>query len=508
MSGATVEEASQVAEFFSGRSVFLTGITGFLGKVLLEKMLRSCPDIGTVFVIIREKRGSNCKDRLNKILNERLFEKLRADKPDAFKKIVVVPGDMVQPQMGMSNIDRERIINEVSVVIHGAASVRFDEPLKVAVRSNLLATKMLLDLCKEMKSLKVYVHVSTAYCNCNVKDVEEKVYPAPLDPAHLLDMVEWMDESLLESLTPKLLQGRPNTYTFTKAMAEVLVQEAASSFPVAIVRPSIITGAWREPVVGWVDNYNGPTGLLVALGTGLLKSVYCDLSLVTDMIPVDVVSDSVLAAAWYTGTNRPEKVRVYNVATGTDNPLSWHKFMVNVINIPFDYPSSIIVRYPSPAYTNIKMMHNLRLFAFHYLPAHALDLVLKAVGKKPCLSRLYERIKGSLDAYEYFTTQEWNFETDNVRALYSELNSTDKKTYNIDVTQIDWSTYLVSYCLGIRQFVIKEDLSTVPAGKRHVTKLYWLSKAGNAICLFGAWQLLKAINWDPVDMAMTVGGFF
>ncbi|EEC15481.1 male sterility domain-containing protein, putative, partial [Ixodes scapularis] len=70
MSGHKLEETTDIAEFFAGKSVFLTGITGFLGKVLLEKMLRSCPDIGNIFVLIREKKGQKGRDRLKQILNE------------------------------------------------------------------------------------------------------------------------------------------------------------------------------------------------------------------------------------------------------------------------------------------------------------------------------------------------------------------------------------------------------------------------------------------------------
>lgn len=58
----------------------------------------------------------------------------------------------------------------------------------------------------------------------------------------------WMDDALLEeSLKPKLTEGRPNVYTYTKAVAEELVLEAANTMPVAIVRPSIITASWKEP---------------------------------------------------------------------------------------------------------------------------------------------------------------------------------------------------------------------------------------------------------------------
>ena len=71
---------------------------------------------------------------------------------------------------------------------------------------------------------------------------------------------------MIEAITPALLGGLPNTYTLSKQLGEqVLLEEGAPWLPVAIVRPSIVTAAWREPLPGWVDNYNGPSGLYVAV---------------------------------------------------------------------------------------------------------------------------------------------------------------------------------------------------------------------------------------------------
>lgn len=210
-------------------------------------MLRSCPDIAKIYVLVREKKGQKSKDRLNKITSEKLFEILQRDRPEVFNKVVVVAGDLSLPNMGISNADMERMIRDVSVVIHGAASVRFDEPLKVAVDSNVRATKRVLDFCYELQNLKVYVHVSTTYCQCQQKELREEVTPALISPSRLLDITEWMDDAMLAALEPSLFDGRPNSYTFTKAVAEVLVQEHASSLPVVILRPSIITATAKEP---------------------------------------------------------------------------------------------------------------------------------------------------------------------------------------------------------------------------------------------------------------------
>ena len=56
-----------------------------------------------------------------------------------------------------------------------------------------------------------------------------------------------MDDDLFDRLTKKLIGKMPNTYTFTKQLAETLVKEEAGNLPVAIIRPSIITAAWEEP---------------------------------------------------------------------------------------------------------------------------------------------------------------------------------------------------------------------------------------------------------------------
>ena len=58
----------------------------------------------------------------------------------------------------------------------------------------------------------------------------------------------------------RLVGQCPNTYTYTKALAEQLLERECVVIPLAIVRPSIVTAAEHEPLPGWVDNLNGPTG--------------------------------------------------------------------------------------------------------------------------------------------------------------------------------------------------------------------------------------------------------
>ena len=57
----------------------------------------------------------------------------------------------------------------------------------------------------------------------------------------------WMSEDVMDTLTPNLIRPRPNTYTYTKALAEHLLLEERGDTPVAIVRPSIVGASWKEP---------------------------------------------------------------------------------------------------------------------------------------------------------------------------------------------------------------------------------------------------------------------
>ena len=57
-----------------------------------------------------------------------------------------------------------------------------------------------------------------------------------------------MDDSMMDSVTGGLIGDKPNTYTYTKQLAETLLMEEAQGLPVAILRPSIVTAAWREPL--------------------------------------------------------------------------------------------------------------------------------------------------------------------------------------------------------------------------------------------------------------------
>lgn len=56
-----------------------------------------------------------------------------------------------------------------------------------------------------------------------------------------------MDDGIVRDITPRLIGDRPNTYTYTKALAEFVVQQEQDKLNIAIIRPSIVGASWQEP---------------------------------------------------------------------------------------------------------------------------------------------------------------------------------------------------------------------------------------------------------------------
>lgn len=65
-------EESSIAEFYKGRTVFITGATGFMGKVLVEKLLRSCPGVDQLYLLMRPSKGKDVSSRLQEFIDNQV----------------------------------------------------------------------------------------------------------------------------------------------------------------------------------------------------------------------------------------------------------------------------------------------------------------------------------------------------------------------------------------------------------------------------------------------------
>lgn len=148
--------------------------------------------------------------------------------------------------------------------------------------------------------------------------VEEHIYPPKADWKTAIKIAEQVDADTINTLTQKYTNAEPNTYTFTKGLAEQVVYEYRNRLPVIIYRPSIVISSLDEPMPGWIDNFNGPTGLLIACGLGLLRTSYADPNTVSDFTPVDISIKAMIIAAWKRAVfplDEPGNIPVYNCST-------------------------------------------------------------------------------------------------------------------------------------------------------------------------------------------------
>ncbi|XP_072341422.1 fatty acyl-CoA reductase 1 isoform X3 [Scyliorhinus torazame] len=418
-----------------------------------------------------------------------LFDRVREDFQ---KKIIPIGSELMHPNLAINPEDTERLLACINIVFHCAATVRFDEPLKHALQLNVVATQQLLTLARQMQKLEAFIHISTAYANCNRNHVEEVIYPPPVEPKKLIDSLEWMDDSMIQDITPKLIGDRPNTYTYTKALAEYVVQQESGDLNIAIIRPSIVGASWQEPFPGWIDNFNGPSGLFIAAGKGILRTMRATNDAVADLIPVDVVVNLTLAAGWYTATHRPKAALIYNCTTGGVNPFHWGEIEYHVISTFKRNPLDQAFRRPNANITSNYLINQYWITVSHKAPALVYDLYLRLTGQKPRMMKIFNRLHKSMMLLEYFSSKSWQWSTDNMNMLMGQLSLEDKRGFNFDVRQLHWPEYIENYCIGTKKYVLNEDMSGLPAARQHLKKLRNIRFAFNTILLVVIWRVFIA----------------
>ncbi|XP_063219802.1 putative fatty acyl-CoA reductase CG5065 [Bacillus rossius redtenbacheri] len=464
---------NRVADALAGQVVLVTGATGFMGKVLLEKMLRSCPGVTTVYLLVRDKKGVSASQRVLDLFTCPIFDKVKQQNPEVTKKVVGIPGDVSCPDLGLSEKDRALLCDNVSIVYHAAATIRFDEALKTAVLLNTRGTKLILELAKEMKKLKAFVHLSTSYCHLHEKVLYEKTYPPPADPHEIIECMETMDDAAACKVTKKILGEIPNSYAFTKALSEALVAEQIEKMPVIILRPSIVIPVWREPLPGWTDNINGPTGLLIGAGKGVIRTMHCNQEGYADYLPVDIAVNGVLVSTWDFLYNKSDR-RVYHLTSSAEIQISWAEIIERGRRITQRVPLNNVVWYPGGSMKKSRLAHLICVFFFHFLPAIFIDTLIFLSGHKPIMLRVQRRINKGFEVFEYYANNQWDFNSDNAQVVRKLMNDRERREFKIDKEGLDIDSYFEDCIRAARLYILKEMPETLPAARRHMAIMYWV----------------------------------
>lgn len=106
-------------------------------------------------MVVRGKKGKGVSERIEDIIKTPAFDRIREKKPQVINKIVAFEGDITLDGLGMSEKDLEIFYNKVNIIFHSAASIKFNDPIKIAVQNNVLPTKKLLAMGHKIKQLDV-----------------------------------------------------------------------------------------------------------------------------------------------------------------------------------------------------------------------------------------------------------------------------------------------------------------------------------------------------------------
>jgi thioester reductase-like protein len=245
-------------------AVLLTGATGFLGMDALARLIERGEE-EQIAVLVRASDQAGAEQRLREVL-ARLYDRV----PDAADNVRALRGDLLEPGLGLSARDRAQVIDSVDRIVHCAASISFELPLQQARDINVRGVERMLELAREVAAsgrLRRFVHVSTAYVSGR---------HAGEFGEHDLDVG----------------QEFRNTYERSKHEAEMLLRGQASELPLAVARPSIVVG---HSASGWTSAFNVLYWPMRAFERGLLSEVPAREDSIVDFVPVDYVTDGILA---------------------------------------------------------------------------------------------------------------------------------------------------------------------------------------------------------------------
>ena len=251
-------------------NILLTGGTGFLGTGFLH-YLNYHNDKNTYYLLIRDKKNMTALNRFNKI---------KTNFPGLHLELL----NISLYEIGSHTLAIDYIIN-------CAASIDFNLLLTVAIQQNVDGLKQLIQFSKK-NNVPKFIHISTAYVSdCRDERIEEKF----IDLHMFGDVNMFYDNIKQNKITfDEITQQKffPNTYTFTKCLAEKMIEYEINNntnIIYSIIRPSIITSAVKIPHNGWFQGYAAYLGINALIHSEYLPYLNCNLNVSLNIVPIDYV---------------------------------------------------------------------------------------------------------------------------------------------------------------------------------------------------------------------------
>ncbi|XP_015086761.1 fatty acyl-CoA reductase 2-like [Solanum pennellii] len=487
-----------IVEFFEGKNILVTGGTGFLAKALIEKMLRTTPKINKIYILIRAKDKEAAFNRLkSEIIESKLFkclEEIHGEyyKPFILNKLIPIVGNIYEPNLGMDIITSQQIAQQIDLIIDSAANTTFDERYDIALDANVNGPYQLMMFAKKCKNLKLLMHYSTAYANGEreglilekpfsmgesiTKEKINSISPYTNFPSlHVdneIDLISKLKNNItnnigLEQIMKNLgverakLYGWQDTYTFTKAIGEMIINNMRDEIPILILRPSVITSSYKEPFPGWIQGYRVIDPSIFLYGKGELPAFYCDQDTDVDLIPVDVVVNATMAAIAKHGYMQSPQLNVYHLATTLVNPIAIHQL--------FDYCYEYFTLFPfvnskgdKIEVKEMKYFDKISDFSNYIWEVLSKKHKVQDLSEKELL-KIHMRFKRKVEflnnfskLYEPYGFYRGRFHTGNMRILMEEMSEEERKNFEIDASNINWKDYLTRiHISGVKKHVFE-----------------------------------------------------
>ncbi len=248
------------------RTIFLTGVTGTLGKELLKAFLVKTD--ARIFVLCRSKKKLTHWERIRKILGAYGLEK------NLGGRVLVMAGDITENRFGLSPEDWDVLHREVTEFFHIAALTALNGSEADCTQINLEGTVKALHLAASLRRsgrLEKFHYFSTAYVAGSLQSYCSLEDELPRQPAHA------------------------NFYESSKYLAEMKVREAmAAGLPAIIYRPSIVVG---NSETGEVSEFNVIYPFLKLFAHGILTLLPTRPDNTFNIVPIDFVVNATLVIA-------------------------------------------------------------------------------------------------------------------------------------------------------------------------------------------------------------------
>ena len=237
-------------------TVLLTGGTGFLGTEIALRLL-DIPNI-KIYALVRAENEEAAFHRLK--TEWQLLKKLSAA---VGINVFPICGDFTKKSLGLNKNTLQKLYGSISLVIHAGAEIGFQKSEEEFIKTNYIGTKNMLTAAANMKKLRRFIHISTAYVSGLKKGVITE------------------DEPLGNTFS--------GMYEKSKAKAEMLVRK--SSLPFSVCRPGMIVGDSRS---GRIKNFNTVYYILKLILLGKMPVLPMKPQTPLNIIPVDYAADSVI----------------------------------------------------------------------------------------------------------------------------------------------------------------------------------------------------------------------